>query len=72
MQKPVRYYITQSDDRAVVRSVPVSVRPDAPPAGNPTIPAVESGSQQTRHAGPRRARVARLVRAASRRDDLDR
>ncbi len=28
MQKPVRYYITESDDQPVVRSVPVATRND--------------------------------------------
>jgi hypothetical protein len=28
MQTPVRYYITRDDDRPVVRSIPVSMRPE--------------------------------------------
>jgi len=67
MQIPVRYYITQSDDRALVRSVPVSVRPRLAVTDAPANPAVETKPQETRHAGLRNARVSRLVRQASRR-----
>jgi hypothetical protein len=28
MQTPVRYYITRDDDRPVVRSIPVAMRPE--------------------------------------------
>jgi len=74
MQTPVRFYITQSDDHAVVRSVPVSVRPelangDGQTALTPTT-VVEGVAVQ--HARPRRARVGQLVRAATRRTDLQR
>ncbi len=60
MRQPVRYYIEQSDDHAVVRSVPAPpviqvprAQPEAPTTSAPpeTLPA-------------RRARVRRLVRAA--------
>ncbi|CAN5789690.1 hypothetical protein BH23CHL5_BH23CHL5_26500 [soil metagenome] len=32
MQKDVRYYISESDDRAVIRTVPVVIGPPAPTA----------------------------------------
>jgi hypothetical protein len=73
MQTPVRYYIMQSDDHAVVRSVPVSVRSDATPVVDPrTTLAVDPELGHTMEAGPRRARVSKFVRAAARRADLQR
>jgi hypothetical protein len=77
MQTPVRYYITQSDDHAVVRSVPVAVRADdVPVADTRTTPTPEPELElelgHTMGAGPRRARVTKLVRAAARRADLHR
>jgi hypothetical protein len=74
MQTPVRFYITQSDDHAVVRSVPVAVRPDFA-AGDiqaSPSPAPEAETVQTPQSDLRRARVGKLVRAAARRTDLRR
>jgi hypothetical protein len=72
MQTPVRYYITQSDDHAVVRSVPVSVRLEVPAGDIRATPSPEPELGHTMEAGPRRARVTRLVRAAARRAELQR
>ena len=64
VQKPVRYYIVKADDQAVVRSVPVAVsaRPRPTQAAEPLPAPVAAASV----AG--RARVARLMRAAIRRN----
>lgn len=75
MQTPVRYYITQGDDHAVVRSVPVAVRAGDVPAvagGDSPSPDAQVELGHAMEAGPRRARVTRLVRAAARRADLHR
>jgi hypothetical protein len=74
MQTPVRFYITQSDDHAVVRSVPVAVRPDvaAGDAEARLTPAPEVETVQTPQSDLRRARVGKLVRAAAHRADLRR
>ena len=78
MTKSVRYYIEkETDDQAVVRSVPVAVpryvTPDARGGASP-LPADAAGPSGRR--APRRAagraRVARLVRAAIHRDGEDR
>ena len=64
MQKPVRYYILQAEDQPIVRSVPVAVSSDMAarqpvvPTPVPTTGAPDAG----------RARVARLMRAAMRRN----
>ena len=74
MQTPVRFYITQSDDHAVVRSVPVAVRPDLA-AGDVHVspsPSPEVEPVQAPQSDLRRARVGKLVRAAARRTDLRR
>ena len=75
MPMPVRYYITQSDDHAVVRSVPVAVRAEEAPISETRQtpmpePQVELGKGL--EAGHRRPRVSQLVRAAARRADLHR
>lgn len=74
MQTPVRFYITQSDDHAVVRSVPVTVRPDLAAVDTDArpIPAPEAETVQTPQSDLRRARVGKLVRAAAHRADLRR
>jgi hypothetical protein len=73
MQNPVRYYITQSDDHAVVRSVPVAVRTgETPDVDIRPTPTHEPQLGHAMEAGPRRARVVQLVRAAARRADLQR
>jgi hypothetical protein len=74
MQTPVRFYITQSDDHAVVRSVPVAVRPELANTDSQTTvtTAPDVDTVPAQHAGPRRARVGQLVRAATRRTDLQR
>jgi hypothetical protein len=69
MQRPVRYYITQNDDRAVVRSVPVAVARIAPVEETPDSAAPRPEVPRTDRA---QARVRRLVRAAARRADAAR
>jgi hypothetical protein len=70
MQTPVRYYITQSDDQAVVRTVPVAVNavtvhPESSDENTQAVVTTERGSKAARS----HKRVARLVRAATRRPD---
>ena len=64
MQKPVRYYILQAEDQPVVRTVPVAVLGEAAPR-QPVVPTADTVSGAP-DAG--RARVARLMRAAMRRN----
>ena len=63
VQKPVRYYIVKADDQAVVRSVPVAVSARRRPAG-----AAEPAPAAVAAPAAGRARVARLMRAAIRRN----
>ena len=67
MQKPVRYYITQSDDQAVVRTIPVTVQPTEIAPTLPPTPEAQAVTAQPGHTHGQ-ARVGRLVRAAVRRD----
>lgn len=64
MQTPVRYYITQDDDRPVVRTVPVSTHPlpkaVVRPAEQTAVPVYACSVPAKR--GP----VRRIVRAAVR------
>ena len=62
------------DDHAVVRSVPVSVRPDLARGDTEVRPATtpEIETVQTPQSDLRRARVGKLVRAAAHRADLRR
>jgi hypothetical protein len=62
MQMSIRFYITQSDDQPVVRTVPVTVRPVAQ-ANETAAPTTQAEPA----AVDGRARVARLMRAATRR-----
>ena len=64
MQTPVRYYITRDDDRPVVRSIPVSVRPQPRKLEDPISVEAEQ-VQPEKDAG--RARVAAIMRNAVRR-----
>ena len=82
MQKPVRYYIVKADDQPVVRSVPVSV-PAATPSARPVatdatvdhadgaiVASTRAADARRRTRRPERARenIARLMRAAIRRN----
>jgi len=60
MRQPVRYYIEQSDDHAVVRSVLAPPVVEIPRA-EPDVPAASAPPETP---PVRRARVRRLVRAA--------
>lgn len=62
-QNPVRFYITQSDDQPIVRTIPVTTHP-LPQAPKPVEPA---NAPMTRPAT--KNRVARLVRSAVKRAD---
>ncbi len=69
MQNAVRYYITRSDDQAVVRSVPVTktaraIEPDAQDQPSQVTLVADRPAETIR-----RKRVARIVRAATRRGE---
>lgn len=72
MQTPIRYYITKSDDQPVVRSIPVTVRPNeaaavsASPAPSPGVNEQPLGldQSQSQSDGQREPRVRRFVRSA--------
>lgn len=64
-QRPVRYYITQDEDQAVVRSVPISRRAQSVLAPEDRITA-QAEEQQT--AQPERTTVADRVRSVVRRN----
>ena len=80
MQKPVRYYIVKTDDQPVVRSVAVAVsgpagnrRPAAAPVSDRPEAAPAASAPAAARRGPRRSQgaregVARLMRAAIRRN----
>jgi len=65
VETPVRYYITQDDDRPVIRTVPVTTHPLPKavqrPAEQPVAPAMACSVP------PKRGPVRRIVRAAVRR-----
>jgi hypothetical protein len=66
MQTPVRYYITRDDDRPVVRSIPVSMRPEPRTLEEQhSVETDEKTAQPEKAAG--RARVAAIMRNAVRR-----
>jgi hypothetical protein len=68
MQTPVRYYITRDEDRPVVRSIPVSMRPEQRKVEDQNLVETE---QTTAPPAPEkaagRARVASIMRNAVRR-----
>jgi hypothetical protein len=64
MQTPVRYYITRDDDRPVVRSIPVTMRP-VPRDIEDQTPADTEQAQPEKAAA--RTRVAAIMRNAVRR-----
>jgi hypothetical protein len=68
MQTPVRYYITRDDDRPVVRSIPVSMRPE-PSTGKleEQVPVVAVDAVDATNETAPRKRVKTLVRSAVRR-----
>lgn len=68
METPVRYYITQDDDRPVVRTVPVTTRPLPVVAPRPTEQpsTVAAACSVPAKRGP----VRRIVRAAARKAHL--
>ena len=68
METPVRYYITQDDDRPVVRTVPVTTHPLPRAVQRPDEATVaEAASTPER---PKRGPVRRIVRAAARKAHL--
>jgi hypothetical protein len=68
MTHPVRFYITCDDDRPVIRSVPVSVRPQATERAG-ARPELKTAPEP--QALPAQGRMARLVRAAVGRRDRE-
>ena len=67
METPVRYYITQDDDRPVVRTVPVTTHPL--PRATPR-PAEQAPSVKACSVPAKRGPVRRIVRAAVRKAKL--
>ena len=67
METPVRYYITQDDDRPVVRTVPVAKHPLPVVAERPAEGAPRA---QACSVPPKRGPVRRIVRAAARKAHL--
>lgn len=59
MQNPVRFYITQNDDQAIVRSIPVQARVQIEQAPPPDATDVAPTAKPTE-----RLKVSRLVRSA--------
>lgn len=68
MQTPVRYYIVQTDDQPVVRSIPVTKRPTTSATEEHASPPAAAPAQGE---APGRTKVARLMRAAKRRTSTD-
>ena len=79
MQTPVRFYITQSDDQPVVHTVPVAIRHPVPVAvvesgsrasaeSNTSPNSTDTSTIKTINKTPRRARLSKIVRAATHRD----
>jgi hypothetical protein len=66
MQTPVRYYITRDDDRPVVRSIPVTMRPEARKLDDQISAETEQLTSEPEKAAGR-ARVAAIMRNAVRR-----
>jgi hypothetical protein len=66
MQTPVRYYITRDDDRPVVRSIPVSMRPE-PKKLEQHIPVESEEHRAQPEAAVTPGRMKSLVRNAVRR-----
>jgi hypothetical protein len=64
-QRPVRYYITQDEDQAVVRSVPIARRAQSVLSPDERINAQQNEQPATQ---PERQTVADRVRAAVRRN----
>jgi hypothetical protein len=66
MQTPVRYYITRDDDRPVVRSIPVAMRPEPDKLEEqPAVETEENAAQSDEAAAG--GRVKTLMRNAVRR-----
>lgn len=73
MQSPVRYYITQGDDQAVVHCVHCVRVPSAETLNEHMIEkTVAASATEPRQNLADRAKVARLVRAATRRAGIHR
>ncbi len=66
MQTPVRYYITRDDDRPVVRSIPVSMRPE-PSKLEEQVPVDAVDAVAVTNEPAPRKRVKTLMRSAVRR-----
>ena len=66
MQTPVRYYITRDDNRPVVRSIPVAMRPEPRKLDDQVCAETEQMTSEPEKAA-RRARVAAIMRNAVRR-----
>jgi hypothetical protein len=66
MQKPVRYYITEAEDRPVVRTVSVAVRQE--PNGDQRVVETQVESQETHHVDSRRARLRERLKSARQHD----
>ena len=68
MQTPVRYYITRDEDRPVVRSIPVSMRPEPRKVEDQTsVETEQTTAPPVPEKAAGRARVASIMRNAVRR-----
>jgi hypothetical protein len=67
MQKPVRYYITESDDRPVVRTVSVAIRQEPDVDQRPVDAPTGNAELQTRNS--RRSRLRDRLKTARHLDD---
>jgi hypothetical protein len=67
MQKPVRYYITESDDRPVVRTVSVAIRQEPELDQRPVDAPTGNAELQTRNS--RRSRLRDRLKTARHLDD---
>jgi G:T/U-mismatch repair DNA glycosylase len=66
MQKPVRYYITEAEDRPVVRTVSVAVRQE--PNGDQRVVETQVETNDTNQLDSRRARLRERLKSARQRD----
>lgn len=64
-QTPVRFYITQDDDRPIVRTIPVTTHP-IPQAPKPAQ--ASDANLNTTQNNQSKSRVAKLVRSVKRSD----
>jgi hypothetical protein len=67
MQKPVRYYITEAEDRPVVRTVSVAVRQE--PNGEQRAAEVQVSNTENQHQTSKRSRLRERLKSTRQHDD---